>query len=201
MTDTASADGDARAGAAQGRVLGVVTVSTGLVLLAFVTPLATGVRTAAGLGAGPAGLTWTLSAMSVGLAAALLPAGVLADDRGHRRVFALGLVVLGAASGTAAVAGHAGIVIAARLVEGVGGAAVLAGGLGMIAHAHPAGAARARAGAIWGAAVGAGTGLGGIVAVVLDGGPGSWRITYAATAIAALALALLARRLLPESAA
>jgi len=199
MTDTASADGDARAGAAQGRVLGVVTVSTGLVLLAFVTPLATGVRTAAGLGAGPAGLTWTLSAMSVGLAAALLPAGVLADDRGHRRVFALGLVVLGAASGTAAVAGHVGIVIAARLVAGVGGAAVLAGGLGMIGQAYGTGPTRARATAVWGAAVGAGPGLGGIAAIVLDHGAGSWRVSYAVAALAALVLAAVAVRVLPAS--
>ena len=110
-------------------------------------------------------------------------------------------MVLGIASAVAAAAGHAGIVIAARLVEGLGGAAVLAGGLGMIAHAYPAGAARARAAAIWGAAVGAGTGLGGIVAVVLDGAEGSWRVTYAATAVAALVLAVAARRLLPESVA
>jgi MFS family permease len=180
-------------------VLTIVAGSTVLVLLAFVTPLATGVRTAAALHAGPAALTWMLSAMSVGLAVALLTAGVLADDRGRRRVFVAGLVLLGVASAVAAAAGHAGIVIAARLVEGLGGAAVLAGGLGMIAHAYPSGAARARAGAIWGAAVGAGTGLGGIVAVVLDGADGSWRVTYAATAVAALVLAVLARRVLPES--
>jgi MFS family permease len=182
-------------------VLTLAAGSTVLVLLAFVTPLATGVRTAAALLAGPAALTWMLSAMSVGLAAALLTAGVLADDRGHRRVFVAGLVVLGVASAGAAAATHVGIVIAARLVEGLGGAAVLAGGLGMIGHAYPAGPARARAAAIWGAAVGAGTGLGGIVAVVLDGGDGSWRVTYAATAVAALGLAAVARRLLPESAA
>src|SRR4051795_400618 len=123
----------------QRRVLTVVALSTVLVLLAFVTPLATAVRTAAGLGAGPAGLTWTLSGMSVGLAVSLLTAGVLADDRGHRRVFALGLVVLGVAAAGAAAAGHIGVVIAARLVEGFGGAAVLAGGLGMIGRAFGTG--------------------------------------------------------------
>ena len=181
-------------------VLTLAAGSTVLVLLAFVTPLATGVRTAAALHAGPAGLTWMLSAMSVGLAVALLTAGVLADDRGRRRVFVAGLVLLGAASAVAGAAGRPGVVIAARLVEGLGGAAVLAGGLGMIGHAYPTGPARARAAAIWGAAVGAGTGLGGIVAVVLDGGEGSWRVTYAATAVAALVLAVVARRLLPESA-
>jgi MFS family permease len=182
-----------------GNVLGLVAGSTVLVLLAFVTPLATGVRTATALQAGPAGLTWMLSAMSIGLAVSLLTAGVLADDRGRRRVFVIGLVVLGIASAVAAAAGHTGIVIAARLVEGAGGAAVLVGGLGMIGHAYPTGPARARATAIWGAAVGAGTGIGGILAVVLDGADGSWRVTYVVTAVAALLFAVVARRVLPES--
>jgi MFS family permease len=137
--------------------------------------------------------------MSVGLAVALLTAGVLADDRGHRRVFAAGLVVLGAASAVAAAAPHVGVVIAARLVEGVGGAAVLAGGLGMIGQAYGAGPGRARATAIWGAGVGAGTGLGGIAAVLLDRADGSWRVTYAVTAVAALGLSAVAVRLLPAS--
>src|ERR1700709_1964029 len=96
----------------QRRVLAVAALSTVLVLMAFVTPLATGVRTAVGLGAGPAGLTWTLSGMSVGLAVSLLTAGVLGDDRGQRRVFALGLAVLGVASAIAAAAGHVGVWIA-----------------------------------------------------------------------------------------
>jgi MFS family permease len=190
---------DARAAREQGRVLLVASLSTVLALLAFVTPLATGVRTAAGLGAGPAGLTWTLSGMSIGLAVTLLTAGVLADDYGHRRVFALGLVVLGVAAAVGAAAPHIGVVIAARVVEGIGGAAVLAGGLGMIGRAYGAGPGRARATAIWGAAVGAGTGLGGIAAVVLDHGAGSWRVTYAVSAVAAFVLAVVAVRLLPES--
>jgi hypothetical protein len=49
--------------------------------------------------------------------------------------------------------------------------------------------------------VGAGTGLGGIAAVVLDHADGSWRVTYAVTAALAFVLAALAVRLLPESAA
>src|SRR4051794_41749184 len=70
---------------APGRTLAVVAASTVLTLAAFVTPLATGVRTAADLGTGAAGQAWLLSAMSVGLAAALLVAGVAADDLGQRR--------------------------------------------------------------------------------------------------------------------
>src|SRR3954464_12665401 len=84
-----------RAGAATpGRTLAVVAASTVLTLAAFVTPLATGVRTAAGLRTRGAGPARRLSAMSGGLAAALLVAGVAADDLGQRRAFAAGLVLL-----------------------------------------------------------------------------------------------------------
>src|SRR4051812_49644818 len=84
---------------APGRTLAVVAASTVLTLAAFVTPLATGVRTAADLGTAAAGQAWLLSAMSVGLAAALLVAGVAADDLGHRRGFAGGVVLLAAGAG------------------------------------------------------------------------------------------------------
>jgi hypothetical protein len=61
--------------AVQRRTLLTASVSTLLVLATFVTPLGTGVRTAAAFGTGPGGQAWLLSAMSVGLAAALLVAG------------------------------------------------------------------------------------------------------------------------------
>ena len=65
----------------QRRTLLMASAGTLLVLITFVTPLATGVRTTVALAAGPGAQAWLLSAMSVGLAAALLTAGVLADDR------------------------------------------------------------------------------------------------------------------------
>ena len=80
----------------------MVASSTLLVLATFVTPLATGVRTAAALGTGAGGQAWLLSAMSVGLAAALLVAGEAADQLGRRRVFIAGLVLLGAGAAVSA---------------------------------------------------------------------------------------------------
>ncbi|MGY1650596.1 MFS transporter [Geodermatophilus sp. SYSU D01119] len=182
----------------QRRTLAVVATSTLLVLAAFVTPLATTVSTARDLGTGPGGQAWLLSAMSVGLAAALLVAGAIADDVGRRLVFTAGLVLLAAGAGLTAAAGSTGAFVAGRLVEGVGGAAVLACSLGLIAQVFPLGPARARAAAVWGAALGAGTGVGGLAAVVLDGDDG-WRATHVATAAATLLLAVAARLLLPES--
>jgi MFS family permease len=195
---TAVQDPVVRSTPEQTRTLLVASLATLLMLITFVTPLATGVRTTRALAAGPGAQAWLLSAMSVGLAAALLTAGVLADDLGRRRVFSGGLLLLGAGAVLVAVAGSPAVFIGGRLLQGVGGAAVVAGGLGLIGHAFPPGPARSRAAAVWGASVGAGTGLGGLIAAGLDRGDG-WRTTYWATAAAAVVLAAVAQRVLPES--
>jgi MFS family permease len=187
-----------RATPEQARTLLMASLATLLVLITFVTPLATAVRTTVALDAGPGAQAWLLSAMSVGLAAALLTAGVLADDLGRRRVFTGGLTVLGLGALVVAVSGSPGVFIAGRVLQGVGGAAVLACALGLIGHAFPLGPARSRAAAVWGACIGAGTGLGGLVTVALDHGQG-WRATYWATAAAAVVLAGTARWVLTES--
>ena len=59
----------------QRRTLWMASLSTLLVLITFVTPLGTGIRTAATLQTGLGGQAWLLSSMSVGLAAALLAVG------------------------------------------------------------------------------------------------------------------------------
>jgi MFS family permease len=181
----------------QRRTLLTVSASTLLVLATFVTPLATGVRTAADLGTGAGGQAWLLSAMSVGLAAALLVAGEAADQLGRRRVFAGGLVVLAVGAALSGLAGTTGVFLAGRLLEGLGGAGVLACSLGLLSAAFPPGRPRANATAVWGASVGAGTGLGGVLTVLLDGGSG-WRTTYLATAVLALALAATTLLTLPD---
>jgi MFS family permease len=182
----------ARPTSEQRRTLAMAAGATLLVLATFVTPLATGVRTTAALHAGPGAQAWLLSAMSVGLAGALLTAGALADDLGRRRVFIGGLLVLGAGALLVAAAGSPGVFIGGRVLQGVGGAAVLACALGLIGSAFPLGPERSRAAAVWGASVGAGTGVGGLVTVALDHGQG-WRVTYAVTAVLAVALAGTAR--------
>ena len=183
--------------ALQRRTLGIVAASTLLVLATFVTPLATGVRTAAALGTGAGGQAWLLSAMSVGLATALLVAGAAADQLGRRRVFLGGLALVSAGAAVSAAAGSTAVFLAGRLLEGLGGAGVLACSLGLISVAFPLGPSRARAAAVWGASVGAGTGLGGVLTVVLDTGTG-WRATYGVTAMLAVVLAVTTRLVLPD---
>ena len=183
--------------ALQRRTLLTVSASTLLVLITFVTPLATGVRTATALGTGAGGQAWLLSAMSVGLAAALLVAGEAADQLGRRRIFMAGLILLAAGAAVSGLAGGTGAFLVGRLLEGLGGAGVLACSLGLLSAAFPPGPSRANAMAGWGASVGAGTGLGGMLTVLLDPGSG-WRTTYLVTAALALVLAGTARVVLPD---
>jgi MFS family permease len=178
------------------RTLATAAGSTLLVLAVFVTPLGTGVRTATEFGAGPGAQAWLLSSMSVGLAAALLTAGVLADDLGRRRVLVAGLALVAAGAAVAGLSSGTVPFVAGRLVQGVGGAAVLAGALGVIGQVFPPGPDRARAAAVWGASVGAGTGFGGVATVLLDHGA-QWRITYLVTAVVGTGVALVAHRTLP----
>lgn len=182
----------------QRRTLAVASMSTLLVLATFVTPLATQARTAQALTAGPSAQPWLLSAMSLGLAVALLPTGALADDLGRRRVFVAGLAVLASGALVCATAAHPLVFIGGRVVQGLGGAAVLACALGLIGHAFPPGPQRAHASGIWGASVGAGIGLGGVLAVAVDHGS-AWRGSYLVTVVLAVLLAVVAARLLVES--
>src|SRR5687767_6813237 len=105
------------------RALGVAALGTLLTLFAFTAPLATLNSTAASLGADLAGRIWILSSMSIGLGAALLATGTIADDTGRRRSFVAGAAVLAVASVVAALAPNVLVFVLARLLQGVGGAA------------------------------------------------------------------------------
>jgi MFS family permease len=179
------------------RTLLSATLGTLTVLVAFTAPLANINQTAAGLGAGVSGRTWILSSMSIGLGAFLLTAGRVADDFGRRRTFVAGSLVLAAGSVVATLTPDVEVFVLARILEGTGGAAVVAAGLGMIAAAFPDPLERARATGWWGASVGAGIAVGPILSTWL-GRWHSWRDVYAVVAVAGVALALGATRC-PES--
>lgn len=182
----------------QRRSLTIAALGTLLTLVAFTAPLATINATASTLGSDAAGKTWILSSMSIGLAAALLTAGTVADDFGRRRTFAIGAVILAIASAACAVAPNTLVFVVARIVQGLGGAALVASSLGIIAHTHPVGPLRARASGIWGASVGAGIALGPLVAAGLDR-IATWRDAYWLLAVAGAALAFASHRLVTES--
>ena len=171
------------------RTLLSATLGTMTVLVAFTAPLANVNQTATGLDAGPTGRTWILSSMAIGLGAFLLTAGRVADDYGRRRTFLAGSVVLALGSWVSAVAPDVEVFVLARTVTGVGGAAVLAAGLGMIAVAFPDPLERARATGWWGASVGAGIAVGPLLSTWLAAWH-SWRDVYVVLAVASALLAV-----------
>ena len=173
--------------------LTVAALGTMLALVSFSAPVAAIGPISQALGADVAGRTWMVSAMSIGLGATLLTAGTLADDRGRRRVFVIGLVVLALSSVAGAVAASPLVFTLARAAQGVGNAAVVAASLGLIAATFAPGPARARASGVWGASVGAGIMVGPLLTSELDR-YASWRYAYGLIAVAALALAVVARR-------
>ena len=178
----------------------LVSLGTALVLITYVTPMATVPATAADLGAGPATRAWILSSMSVGLAASLLAAGVLGDTYGRRRVYTAGLAAIGAGALLCGAAQEPWLFLVGRLVEGVGGGAVLACGLAVLAHEHPPGPARLHATSVWGASVGLGITAGAVLAAALEVGSG-WREAYVVTGVAALVLLVPSRTRIRESSA
>ncbi|MSZ77655.1 MAG: MFS transporter, partial [Actinobacteria bacterium] len=177
-----------------------VVLGTALVLVTYVSPIATVAETSADLGAGAGARAWILSSMSVGLAAALLTSGAIGDRRGRRRTYLAGLGLLGVGALVCAGAQEPVLFVLARVAQGVGGAAVLACGLAALAHAHAEPRARSHATALWGAAVGSGIGTGSVAAAALDE-VGDWRLVYVVTALAAVVLVPLSRVRMAESAA
>ena len=69
-------------------------------------------------------LQWFSDAYSLVLAAAMLPAGLLGDRFGRKKVLLAALVLFGASSAACAYAGGTGELIAARAVLGIGAAAI-----------------------------------------------------------------------------
>lgn len=154
-------------GADEAPTLTIVSGATLLVLLVFTVPLTTLDATARALAAGPGAQAWILSGMPLGAATGLLGSGALGDNHGRRKVFLWGLALLAAASALGALARTDLFLILARVVQGFGGAAILACGLGLIGQAFADDRARTRATAVWAAALGAGVATGPIFAALL----------------------------------
>lgn len=178
--------------------LAVTAAGPLLVLIAFTVPLTTLMSTAHALTAGAGIQAWIMSGMSVGAASGLLSSGAIGDDYGRRRVFTAGALLLAMASLLGALAPTGVALVIARILGGLGGAAVLACSLGIIGRTFPGGQSRARATGIWAAALGAGVATGPLLAAWLAH-VGGWRLPYLLTALGAAALAAAGRALLPES--
>jgi EmrB/QacA subfamily drug resistance transporter len=104
-------------------------------------------------------LSWILSAYAIVYAAVLVPAGKLADIVGRKRVFLAGLLVFLVGSALCAAASSVGLLIGARIIQAVGGAALIPTSLGLILPLFPA-QKRAVAIGLWAALAGVGAAAG-----------------------------------------
>ncbi|MEG3626653.1 MFS transporter [Streptomyces poriticola] len=105
-------------------------------------------------------LQWVVAAYAVALSAALLTAGSLADRFGRRAVFAWGMAIFTIASLLCGVAQDPLVLNLARVLQGIGGAALLATSLALLAAAYPDTRDRHVALAVWGAVSGAALAVG-----------------------------------------
>jgi EmrB/QacA subfamily drug resistance transporter len=142
-------------------------------------------------------LSWILNAYAIVFAAALVPAGRLADRVGRRRFFFGGLLLFLGASVVCGAAGSVELLIGARVVQALGGAMLVPASLALVLPEFPL-ESRATATALWGAtgavAAAAGPSLGGVL-VDWQG----WRSVFYVNLLFGLPSLLPARRLLRES--
>ncbi len=125
------------------------------------------------LGASFSDLQWVIDAYAVALATLILTWGSTSDRFGRKRVFLIGLGVFTLASVLCGVATTSTLLIWARALQGVGGAAMFATGLALIGQEFQ-GIERGKAIAAWGATVGAAVAVGPLFGGVITSGLG-WR--------------------------
>lgn len=89
------------------------------------------------LAATDAGIIWVVNGYQLAAAVCLLPAASLGEILGHKRVYAFGLAVFTIASLGCAISPNLGILVAARLAQGVGGACLSALGPALIRGIYP----------------------------------------------------------------
>jgi EmrB/QacA subfamily drug resistance transporter len=152
----------------------------------------------ADLGLGPTGVTWVINAYVLAFGSLLLLSGRAADLFGRRRMFTAGASVFTAGTLLAAAAADPVVLVAGRIVQGVGAAALSPAAMSLLLLTFP-GPARARAMSIWGAASGLG-GATGVFAGGLLAGTFGWSSVFLVTVPVSLTAVVVARHVLPEGA-
>lgn len=181
----------------------------GLVLLVCAAAQAIGVASASivgvalptiaeDLGASSTAQQWIVDAYVLVFAALLVTGGVLGDRRGRRDAFLLGLALFGSGSLVCALAPSTGVLIAGRVLQGLGSPILLPASLSLVTMANPEPAARARAIGLWSVGSGVGLTLGPVVGGALAQTLG-WQAVFAVNVPVCLVLALAALRLVPRT--
>jgi EmrB/QacA subfamily drug resistance transporter len=189
--------GELRMGTPAGRwVLLTTVLGSGIVMIDGTVVNVALERIGTELDADFASLQWTVNAYTLTLASLILLGGSLGDHLGRRRVFLTGVVWFALASLACGLAPNVDLLIAARALQGVGGALLTPGSLALISASFH-GPDRA-------AAIGAWSGLGGIAGAIgpFVGGwlvEWSWRAVFLINLPLAAVVVAVALRHVPES--
>ena len=129
------------------------------------------------LGASTSQLQWVIDIYTLVLASLLMLSGAAGDRFGRRRVFQIGLAVFAAGSLLCSLAPGINMLIAARLIQAIGGSMLNPVALSIISQVFTGRVERARALGFWGAVVGISMALGPIVGGLLIEVVG-WRAVF-----------------------
>ena len=144
------------------------------------------------------GLQWTIDAYTLVLASLLMLAGSTADRVGRRRTFQVGLVVFSLGSACCALAPSLGLLVAARVLQAIGGSMLNPVALSIIRNVFEDPRERGIAVGVWGATFGLSMALGPIVGGFLVDAV-SWRAVFVVNIPVGLAAIVLTALLVPES--
>jgi EmrB/QacA subfamily drug resistance transporter len=140
-------------------------------------------------------LSWILSAYAIVFAAVLVPAGKLGDIVGRKRVFLAGLLLFLAGSALCAAAPSVGILIGARVLQAVGGAALTPTSLGLMLPLFPSRMHAVVIG-LWAAMAGIGAAAGPVLGGLLV--EASWRWIFLINLPLGLFAAVRTAQIIPE---
>jgi EmrB/QacA subfamily drug resistance transporter len=150
------------------------------------------------LGFSQSGLAWVVNAYILMFGGLVLLGGRLADLFGRRRMFLAGTAVFGFASLLNGLASSQGMLLGARVLQGIGAALATPAALALVTRLFPAGRERAKALGLWGALSGlgfaAGILLGGVITEFA-----SWRWVFLINVPVALATLVVVPRLVADS--
>ncbi|MFJ3987454.1 MFS transporter [Streptomyces sp. NPDC090032] len=142
-------------------------------------------------------LQWVMDGYALALAALLLGMGAAADILGRRRVHVAGVALFAVASLGCGLASGPGMLVAARMVQGVGAAAMFATTLPLLGSVYQ-GKRRSAALGVWGAVSGGAAAIGPVLGGVMTEGPG-WRWIFWINLPVSVVSVWLTLRVVPES--
>ncbi len=143
-------------------------------------------------------LQWTIDGYTLAVASFLLLAGSTADRLGRRRVFQIGLAVFSIGSLACSLAPSIGFLIAARVLQGIGGSMLNPVAMSIITNTFTDRKQRARAVGVWGAIVGVSMAIGPLVGGALTESIG-WRAIFWVNVPIGIAAIVLTAVFVPES--